>query len=97
MTTCPQCRQPIAPAGIRLPPIKQRILKAVVAHPDISAEELRSIVWRDDPNGGPEDRKVIHVHVHQLNRLLTPYGLVVRASKGAGAGYRLQERRQAAT
>jgi hypothetical protein len=51
---CSHCGQPIPPTGLRLPPIKQRIYDAVQRHPDISAEELRCLVWADDPNGGPE-------------------------------------------
>ena len=92
MTTCPLCRQVIALARLQLPPIKQRIFETVVKHPGIAAEELRAIVWCEDPNGGPEDRRVLHVHVHQLNQLLAPYGIAVRAGKGAGAVYRLRER-----
>jgi hypothetical protein len=88
-TTCPRCGSP-TPPKLRLPPIKRRILEAVVKHPDIPAERLREIVWADDPNGGPEDRKVLHVHVFQLNRLLIPHGLVVRAGRGAGATYRVR-------
>jgi hypothetical protein len=84
---CAACGQPIAPAGLRLPPIKQRIYEAVQRHPDISAEELRCLVWADDPNGGPEDRKTLHVHVSQLNQLLTPYGVMVRSQ---GGGYRIR-------
>jgi hypothetical protein len=87
--TCPTCGQPVVPAGLRLPPIKQRILDAVRDRPGISAEELRTVVWAQDPAGGPEDRKVLHVHVHQLNHLLIPLGIAVRAPKGAGAGYRI--------
>jgi hypothetical protein len=84
---CSQCGQPIPLTGLRLPPIKTRIYEAVQRHPDISAEELRSLVWADDPNGGPEDRKVLHVHVAQLNQLLAPHGIMVRS---AGGGYRVR-------
>jgi hypothetical protein len=87
---CPCCGQPILPEGLRLPPIKARILDAVQRHPGISAERLRGIVWQADPNGGPEDRKVLHVHVSQLNSRLAPFGVMVRAPKGAGAGYRVR-------
>jgi hypothetical protein len=87
---CPRCGQPILPEGLSLPPIKRRILDAVQRHPGISAEDLREIVWRADPNGGPEDRKALHVHVFQLNQRLAPYGVMVRAPKGAGAGYRVR-------
>jgi hypothetical protein len=87
---CPRCGQPILPEGLSLPPIKRRILDAVQRHPGISGEDLREVVWRADPNGGPEDRKVLHVHVFQLNHRLAAYGVMVRARKGAGAGYRVR-------
>jgi len=84
---CSHCGQPIPPTGLRLPPIKQRIYDTVQRRPDIGAEELRSVVWADDPAGGPEDRKVLHVHVSQLNQLLTPLGIMVRSQ---GGGYRIR-------
>jgi hypothetical protein len=84
---CSPCGQPIPPTGLRLPPIKQRIFEAVQRHPDISAETLRCIVWADDPAGGPENRKVLHVHVSQLNHLLAPLGIMVRSR---GGGYRIR-------
>jgi len=59
--------------------MKQRILEAVQRRPGISAEQLREIVWGHDPAGGPENPKVLHVHIWQLNRLLAPLGIVVRA------------------
>jgi len=83
---CSQCGQVIAPTGPKLPPIKRRIYDAVRTHPGISAEELRGLVW-DGPDGGPEDRKVLHVHVNQLNHLLTSHGLMVRSQ---GGGYRIR-------
>ena len=85
--TCPTCGSPIVPPVPNLPPIKQRILNAVQRRPDISAEELRCLVWADDPAGGPEDRKVLHVHVSQLNHLLAPLGIMVRSQ---GGGYRIR-------
>jgi hypothetical protein len=51
------------------------------------ATHLRCGTAATDPNGGPEDRKVLHVHVHQLNRLLRPHGIRVRGS--ASGGYRV--------
>jgi len=84
---CPACGQPIVPDGLQLPRTKARILEIVRRRPDISAEDLRTAVWADDPNGGPEDRKVLHVHVAQLNKLLEPHGLMVRSQ---GGGYRVR-------
>jgi len=84
---CPTCQQVIPPEGLRLPRIKRIIFEAVQRRPDISAAELRDIVWADDPNGGPEDRKCLHVHVSQMNRLLAPHGIMVRSQ---GGGYRVR-------
>jgi hypothetical protein len=86
-TTCPCCGQALAPEVV-LPPAKRRILDAVRRRPGIDAESLRTAVWAHDPAGGPEDRKCLHVHINQLNRLLAPHGIVVRGSRSGG--YRIQ-------
>src|SRR5262249_34346381 len=57
---CPHCGQILVPDGLALPPVKRRILDAVKRRPGITAEDLRALVWADDPNGGPENRKAIH-------------------------------------
>jgi hypothetical protein len=86
--TCKCCGQPIVPAQHPyLPPIKRKIFDTVRRCPGITAEDLRCVVWADDPDGGPEDRKVLHVHVSQLNHLLAPLGLIVRAQ---GGGYQIR-------
>jgi hypothetical protein len=79
---CSCCGQLIAP-DVSLPPIKQRIFDAVRRRPGIGSEDLRSVVW-NGPDGGPENRKVVHVHINQLNRLLVPFGLRVRGSRSHG-------------
>jgi hypothetical protein len=73
-----------------LPPIKRRILDAVRHHPGIDAERLRGVIWADDPNGGPECRHALYVHINQLNKRIAPLGIVVRAAKGGSTGYRVQ-------
>jgi len=75
---CPECGQPIIPPNIPLPPVKSRIFDLVRRHPGIAAETLRCLVWASDPSGGPENHKTIHVHIHQLNRLLAPHGIWIR-------------------
>jgi hypothetical protein len=87
-TCCPGCGRPMPRNDIVLPPIKRRIYDIVSRHHGISAERLRELVWIDDPAGGPENRKCLHVHVHQLNKMLAPLGLVVRGS-GSG-GYQMR-------
>jgi hypothetical protein len=85
---CPQCQQVIAPTGLHLPPIKQRIYEAVQRRPGITAQELRDWVWADDIDGGPlTATKCLHVHVSQLNDLLRPLGITVRSE---GGGYRIR-------
>jgi hypothetical protein len=86
---CESCGQPVLVRSELppLPPIKQRIFDAVKRRPGISAEELRGVVWADDLNGGPEDRKVLHVHVSQLNQLFAPFGIMVRSQ---GGGYQIR-------
>ena len=44
----------------------------------------------DDPDGGPENPKTLHVHIYLLNKKLRRFGLAVRANKGAGATYQLR-------
>jgi hypothetical protein len=89
-TVCPACGQTCVPPELVLPRVKRRILEAVQRCPGISAEGLRNSVWSDDPNGGPECRHGIHVHIHQLNRRLEPFGIAVRAPRGGSGGYQLQ-------
>jgi hypothetical protein len=91
--TCSCCGQPVVPVEeLHLSPIQRRIFDAVRRRPGISAENLRDVVWADDPNGGPECRHCIYVHVFQLNQRLAPLSILVRAPKGAGAGYRVIRR-----
>jgi hypothetical protein len=87
---CPTCGQPCVPEGLGLTPTQERALRAVRRHPGITSEELRGLVWADDPNGGPEDRKALHVHVHHLNARLAVHGIAVRGS--CSGGYRLVPR-----
>jgi hypothetical protein len=92
--TCPRCGQPVIPAEIpSLPKIKKAIFDAVRRRPGITAEELRCIAWAHDPSGGPADRKVLHVHVSQLNKLIAPLGLMIRAE---GGEYRIRVSREIA-
>jgi hypothetical protein len=71
LPACPCFGQRLIPPGLVLPPIKRRILDAVQRRPGINSEALRGVIWATDPNGGPENPKVLHVHVHQLNSAVT--------------------------
>jgi hypothetical protein len=81
---CPTCGQPVVPGDLVLLPVKALVLDIVRRHPGVSAEELRGLVWANDPNGGPKNRKTIHVHILQLNCLLAQHGIAVRGSRTSG-------------
>jgi hypothetical protein len=74
---------------LSLPPIKHRILDAVLLRPGIDAEALRTWVWAADPDGGPEDPKVLHVHINQLNGRLRAAGAGIRIRGSRTEGYRV--------
>ena len=78
---CEACGQPV-PVRSELPPltpIQQRIFDLVRQHPGcLTAERLRGLVW-DGPDGGPETRQTIFVHIAGLNRRLTPLHISVRS------------------
>jgi hypothetical protein len=82
--TCPKCGQPLVPSDLILPPIKTRILELVRQRPGIDAETLRTLVWANDPAGGPETLSNLHVHIHQINVRLASHGLAVRGSRFYG-------------
>jgi len=52
--------------------------------------EHRVLIWAEDPAGGPENTKVLHVHIHQLNQLLAERGIAVRGSHSGGYHVRVQ-------
>jgi DNA-binding response OmpR family regulator len=83
---CETCGQPIPPQ-LELTPIQTRIYETLkTSHR--TADQLREIVWADDPDGGPACLKTIHVHISHLNRRLRPYGFVIRVP-WRGMPYRL--------
>ena len=77
MKRCHCCGQVIPPV-MTLPPVIQRIYDTLRDQPR-TAEELRDIIWRDDPDGGPLSRHTIYVHIDRLKRRLKPLGLGIRS------------------
>jgi hypothetical protein len=62
---------------VALTKTERRIYRALQERPR-SAAELREIVWAHDPNGGPECRHTIYVHISNLNRRLVVENEIVR-------------------
>lgn len=80
---CPSCNRPYLTDGLKLPPVKRRIVQLIERHGEVMAEVIHAAIWGSDPNGGPP-MKTLYVHIHQLNRILAKYGLAVRSNGGRG-------------
>jgi hypothetical protein len=80
---CESCGQPVI-QPTELPPltkIQQRIFDLVRRYPGLSTERLRALVW-DGPDGGPESRQAIFVHLSLLNSRLAPLKIAIRSEGG---------------
>jgi hypothetical protein len=81
---CEACGQPVLVRSELPPltPIQEKIFAAVRRRPGLlSAEQLREIVW-DGPDGGPESRNTLFVHLAGLNQRLAALHIVVRSEGG---------------
>jgi len=89
---CPTCGRPIPPDGLRLSPLRQRVLNLVEQYGEISGALLYNEIWGSDPNGGPS-LSTLYVTIYQLNKQLAPHGMAIRGGHGGhwgtNAGYRL--------
>lgn len=55
-----------------------------------TAQQLADHVYRDDPDGGPDEAAVIiRIVVFRLRFRIAGFGVTVSASRGTGAGYRI--------
>jgi DNA-binding response OmpR family regulator len=87
---CPGCGRPLSSDDLDLTRTQHRIYDIIVRRPGIDTEQLRGLVWAEDPNGGPENSKTIHVHISKLNKRLARYGVRVRGSISDGYRVRFQ-------
>jgi hypothetical protein len=74
---------------VAVTPTQRRILDVLKRRGSASADELRDVLWSDDPDGGPDSPSTLHAHIWHLNQRLKSRGLRVRASRWAG--YRVIE------
>jgi hypothetical protein len=94
MRRCDCCGQIIAPelvikklgvsrqSLVRVRGTVKQLLYAAIRKRPHTAEELRDLVWADDPHASVSR---VYIHIHRLNRLLLRHGLAVRG----GDKYRL--------
>jgi hypothetical protein len=57
--------------------IRQRLYSTLRKGPR-TADQLRAIVWREDPDGPPFS--ALYVHIFKLNRFLLRHGMAVRCN-----------------
>ena len=90
--TCSTCGQIIPPEiFFRNGSVKQRIYDCVSnTRAPLRTEQIAEIVYVDDPDGGPNDFKVITVLICQMNKVLRPKGLHIHANRGRYATYMLE-------
>lgn len=95
--TCPCCGQavasdPMEEARARLSKLERAILDTVVRRPGLPSVEIAARIYADRPDGGPlTANNCVTVAVVRANRKLRPLGLQLRAGRGAGHGYRLEQ------
>jgi hypothetical protein len=71
-------------------PVRRRIIEILSAHPEgLMRSHLFDLVYADDPNGGPNDMRVIPVLIKHANRELAPQGWQIKTTLGRGALYKL--------
>ena len=91
MSVCRCCGLPVVVPevyrSIKLPRVKQRIFDIIAKRPGIPVDLLRDYVWVDDPDGGPESKSTIYVHIVQMNKILAEQGVRVVSRE---FGYYLQ-------
>ena len=89
-TVCPHCRRPYPPKFQVSGPVRQRIVNIIARRPaGICRADLISLVYADDPNGGPLYPNSVSVLVHHANKELRKQGYEITAGRGRGALYRL--------
>lgn len=56
-----------------LSPSKGKLMAALVERPIVSKDDLHAVLYRDDPDGGPDD-KIICVFIRKIRRKIGPFG-----------------------
>lgn len=90
---CPKCKRPFPPQFYVTGSVRPRMVNIIANRPDgVTRHELMSLLYADDPNGGPEWDNVISVLINKANKQLAPQGYRISpAWKGHGARYRLEK------
>ena len=95
--TCPTCGRPWPARSHRFPhvrgPVSARLVELIADNPGINGRELMRKLYADDPDGGPDNLKIIGVLVFKARQRLRLDGYWIESSTGRGGGYRIRELR----
>jgi hypothetical protein len=95
MSACPHCGRAYPPDIVLNGHRRQRLIEALLKHPDgLSSDRLKTVIYADDPHGGSEDNHIVAVMVFQANIRLRPMGYVIK-THGKGMPYFLTEYKHA--
>jgi hypothetical protein len=91
---CPCCGQArpeaLDAAVLDLSPRMAAIVRTVARKPGISAQDLASVIYADDPDGGPlTAEKTVATIICNNRGVLARHGLRLFAGRGSRSGYRL--------
>lgn len=95
--SCPHCNRPYPPdiyvGGPRGGRSRQKIYEFVKANPHgVTRQQIEDAVYGDYEDGGPlTAQSSIYVMIVKVNRVLRHHGFIIRAERGRGALYTLQE------
>ena len=87
---CHCCGHPVPPEGVKaiLAPRQLRMFEIVerAGQAGISGSDIMSMLYADDPEGGPASVNIVAVTATHIRKKLAPFGLTLRGRKGRGKG-----------
>jgi hypothetical protein len=91
--TCPTCGALVPKDDIALSLVgkQRRIFETIrrAGTAGIGADDIRRVVYVDDPDGGPSSPSVIAVTIRVINVKIQRFGLIIRGGRGRNGVYRL--------
>ena len=90
---CPACGRPFPPELSVSGTVRRRMVDIVSRRPDgVTRDELISLVYAEDPDGGPNCPNIISVLVYHANKQLAVQGYRIKVGwRGKGARYFLEK------
>jgi hypothetical protein len=91
ITICSHCGHPLPDSGVRgVLTVQQRRLFDIVmraGQAGITTPEIMSLLYGDDPDGGPDSLHIVSVLALQIRKRIEPFGITIVGRSGNGSGY----------